>query len=505
LFPIAKAVQATGQPPAHRLFAKLVLTNAEDKLYLPATKHDEAAYLSCSEELVRLPLPLPSLELADGHNTRQVLNYCYRNWRQFFNDRQLLALGLLHQAIQELPDPTVREAVLTVFSGTLEFNNLFASYKGEGTGAIRHMFAHHILKPERVPIEGNVWGTSRSSGSFSTLFKLRLQRALDYRAAPFEVAVERSNGSAVGRKVFGASPAFTGQLSTQWPPPSEPKSRAIFLSCGSSHDTGLNSGSVDLVVTDPPFYDNVHYSELADFFYAWQQLNPSAFQATDATTRHRDEVQDVDAGDFAAKLKAVFAECHRVLKDDGLLVFTYHHSRAEGWSSLADAVLGAGFSIINAHPVKAEMSVATPKAQAKEPIQLDVILVCRKRTVDDRECLDDDTSFQRACAGARRKLSRLDGKSFTLSVNDRRVTLFSQFLVEACVGRSAEQLIGALAARSAALDVAAVNLLSAAGGEPGVLRYPGADAAHNQLMLLERGGKVNPSGSGENKPQSIGA
>jgi putative DNA methylase len=212
----------------------------------------------------------------------------------------------------------------------------------------------------------------------------------------------------------------------------------------------------------------------------------------------------VDAGDFAAKLEAVFAECHRVLKDDGLLVFTYHHSRAEGWSSLAEAVLGAGFSIVNAHPVKAEMSVATPKAQAKEPIQLDVILVCRKRTADDRECLDDDTSFQRACVGARRKVSRLDEKSFTLSVNDRRVTLFSQFLVEACAGRSAEQLIGALAARSTALDVAAVNLLSAAGVEPDVLRYPRAGGAHSQLMLLERGGKVNPSGSGENKPQSIG-
>jgi len=71
-FPILKAVQITGQPPAHRLFAKLVLTSAEDKLYLPATKDDETAYRKCSEELARLRLPLPTLELTDGHNTRQV-------------------------------------------------------------------------------------------------------------------------------------------------------------------------------------------------------------------------------------------------------------------------------------------------------------------------------------------------------------------------------------------------------------------------------------------------
>ena len=47
---------------------------------------------------------------------------------------------------------------------------------------------------------------------------------------------------------------------------------AIYLSCGDSASTGLPPRSIDLIVTDPPFFDNVHYSELADFFHAWQQL-----------------------------------------------------------------------------------------------------------------------------------------------------------------------------------------------------------------------------------------
>ena len=139
------------------------------------------AYERCSKQLARSDIALPGLELADGYNTRQVLNYAYRSWRDFFNNRQLLALGWLHEAILELPDDAARAAMLTTFSGALEFNNMFASYKGEGTGAIRHMFAHHILKPERVPIEGNVWITSKSSGSFSTLFRSRLLRAIEYR------------------------------------------------------------------------------------------------------------------------------------------------------------------------------------------------------------------------------------------------------------------------------------------------------------------------------------
>ena len=179
-----------------------------------------------------------------------------------------------------------------------------------------------------------------------------------------------------------ASP-LSGKIELQWPTDGRFAERATYLSCGNSADTGLPDQSLDLVVTDPPFFDNVHYSELADFFHAWRQLTSSAPDG-DTTTRSPAEVQDADADSFAAKLQAVFRECHRVLKDDGLLVFTYHHSRDEGWTALAEAVLGAGFSVVNSQPVKAEMSVAAPKSQAKEPIQLDIIIVCRKGSVSSQ-------------------------------------------------------------------------------------------------------------------------
>ena len=115
------------------------------------------------------------------------------------------------------------------------------------------------------------------------------------------------------------------------------------------------------------------------------------------------EVQDADAEQFAAKLQGVFRECHRILKDDGLLVFTYHHSRDEGWKALAEAVLGAGFAVVNSQPVKAEMSVATPKSQAKEPIQLDIIIVCRKEGVLESR----RPTVNQALESARAKLGRL--------------------------------------------------------------------------------------------------
>jgi len=67
-------------------------------------------------------------------------------------------------------------------------------------------------------------------------------------------------------------------------------------------------------------------------------------------------------------------------------VFSYHHSREDGWTSVAASVLGAGFRLVQAQPVKAEMSVAMPKLAAKSPIDLDVLMVCRKVARNRRPC-----------------------------------------------------------------------------------------------------------------------
>ncbi|MCG3131839.1 MAG: hypothetical protein FLDDKLPJ_02649 [Phycisphaerae bacterium] len=419
-FTILKAIG--DMRPGFRLFGKLVLRGDNRKEYLPVTDDDLASYRRCGEtlraELSASRLTLPSLCLTDGHNTRQAMNYHFHRWVDFFNDRQLLALGWLRRAIIDLQDSDARDALLTIFSGTLEFNNLFASYKGEGTGAVRHMFSNHILKPERMPIEANVWGTPKSSGGFSNLLRSRLLRAIEYREAPTELC-----GSSLPARV--CSPSFTGRVEPNWPTNEVLKPRGIYLSAGDSACTGLASRSIDIVVTDPPFFDNVHYSELADFFHAWQEIGSEpASGASTVSTRQDGEVQDADADRFAQKLCAVFTECHRVLRDDGLLVFTYHHSRPEGWRSLAAAVWGSGFRFVNAHPIKAEMSVAMPKFQAKEPIQLDVILVCRKQvSADETTCDTED-----ALARARSKLRRLAASGFSLSRNDRRITLIGQLL-----------------------------------------------------------------------------
>lgn len=426
-FPILTAVGDGKGRPAFRLYAKLVLRADGAKEYLRATDADRVDYASASAtldaEVNAGRIALPSLALEMGYNTRQAMRYGFTNWRDFFNNRQLLALGWLRAAVGQIKDPATRAVMLTLSSGLLEFNNLFASYKGEGTGAVRHMFSHHILKPERTPIEANVWGTPKSSGSFSGLYKTRLGRALAYREAPTEV----KGGN--GEKAVVASPAFSGSV-LAWPSSAPFAKRGIYLSCGDSSVSGLPDKSMDLVITDPPFFDNVHYSELADFFYAWAQIGSGA---EPASTRSQGEVQDTDADSFSDKLRAVFAECHRMLKDDGLMAFTYHHSREEGWHSLANAVLGAGWVVVASQPVKAEMSVGTPISAAKDPMTFDIVIVCRKAT---RGYVA--RSRRQAWATARKQLDRLTKAGFKLSRGDQKVVEFGQLLTT--VASSADAL-----------------------------------------------------------------
>ncbi|MBD3561978.1 DNA adenine methylase, partial [Planktothrix sp. FACHB-1355] len=361
-FSIVKAVQNYEKPPAHRMYAKLVLLKDGLKQYLPINEYDITLYESAKKELSSRSNAYPIVAIKPGYNTDQVLNYCYRYWHEMFNERQLLCLNILAEKIKKINDITIRDLFTCLFSGVLEFNNMFASFKGEGTGAVRHLFSHHILKPERTPLEANLWGTPKSSGAFSTLFESRILKAIDYCEKPFEIKVVQNKVKVVTEKLYGLSPAMGLEIVDSFDKISH--NRTVYLDCGDSAEIDIHTESIDAIITDPPFFDNVHYSQLADFFYVWQRYLKSDKIISNETTRHPNEVQSSEISVFAERLQRVFCECYRVLKPDGLMVFTYHHSKAEGWQAILRAIVNSGLVIIAAHPIKSEMSVATPKSQA---------------------------------------------------------------------------------------------------------------------------------------------
>jgi putative DNA methylase len=263
----------------------------------------------------------------------------------------------------------------------LEFNNQFCSFKGEGTGAVRHMFSHHILKPERLPLENSVWGASKSSGTFVSLYRSRLLHAKRYLQYPTDILLTNPSGGskAVSSAVVVSEPLKL-KVTDSWEVFCNESNSTLVLN-GDSAQLPLPDRSVDAVITDPPYFDFVHYSELSDFFFAWLTL---ALQSelkyfARADSSHVGEVQQKSPHAFSVALGRVFSECHRVLKDDGVLTFSFHHSKVEGWSSIYQALDSTRFLVTRVYPVHAEMNVASPKSGAKNPISLDMILVCKKR------------------------------------------------------------------------------------------------------------------------------
>ncbi len=423
-FKIAQAIRLKPHPPKHHLYAKLLLSPKGEKIYSSIDKYDIMLYEEASKKLRTYKNAYPVVPITSGYNTDQILGYNYNYWHEMFNDRQLLSLAILSQRIQKISDEYIRDIFVCLFSGILEFNNMFVSYKGEGTGAVRHMFAHHILKPERVPLEANPWGTPKSSGSFLTMFKGRICKALDYAENPFELVISEEKKAT--NKIYGISPPLGFDIAKNYFDFIE--KRNVYLSCGDSSKTDIPDASIDAIITDPPFFDNVHYSQLADFFYIWQKhiLHASSDDNQVITTRSADEVQNSDADQFAERLTSVFKESHRILKDTGILAFTYHHSRDEGWQAILKAIMNSGFTITAAQPIKSEMSVAMPKTLAKEPIDIDIILACRKRIaiqhINNADCIKN----LEAIASDQIKRFFISGRK--LSKNDIKVIVISNFI-----------------------------------------------------------------------------
>jgi putative DNA methylase len=428
-YKIKDLVLESGRPPTHRLYAVMALKSDGTKIYLSPSAHDFDLLDEARAKLRKESLPLPDMEVRPGHNTNQARGYNYNNWRDFFNERQLLCLGILLKRILLIEDKAIRDQFLCLFSSTLEYNNLFCSFKGEGTGAVRPLFSHHILKPERAVLENSVWGTEKSSGTFSTLFRSRLLKAKQYLDAPFEVSISQSlfgDAKVTGNGKVTSSAKLDLTVTGEWDEFASKPKAALVLN-GDGAELPIPDKSVDAVITDPPYFDFVHYSELSDFFYAW--LAPvlkedySYFSAPDSSHDH--EVQGRDPERFAEKLARVLRKCHRVLKDDGVLSFSFHHSRAEGWLSIYEAVTSAGFQVVAAHPIYGEMKGANPKSSTKEPITLDAILVCKKsagiyeQAEDVIEAIDAETE----------RIGReLKSSGFTLSQADVYVVAMSKAL-----------------------------------------------------------------------------
>jgi len=150
----------------------------------------------------------------------------------------------------------------------------------------------------------------------------------------------------------------------------------------------------DAVFTDPPYYDNVPYADLSDFFYVWLKrtvgdLYPELF-ATPLTPKSQEMVADASKVGgmeqakqrFEKMLTQAFNEVRRVLKPDGIAVIVFAHKTTAAWETIISALLEAGLYMTASWPVHTEMG-SRLRAHESATLASSIYMVCRKRTTDE--------------------------------------------------------------------------------------------------------------------------
>lgn len=375
---IIDAIEQFGKPPERLYGVEYYCPHCDLKGYKAADGGDLALYEKARVkfEAKKDQLPIPEQKVPMGYNTKQMINYGYHYFRDMFNARQLLCLGKLLRAVTRIEDSNVRELMLLAFSETLKFNNTFCRYN-RSKNQLSDIFRGHEYHPQDHPLESNLWGEHYGMG-FGRVFK-KVKVGKKYCNSPFEKYVN-DNGVTQEQSL---SARIEADLVSKFEELGN-EGNALLL-CRSSDFLPLPDQCADLVLTDPPYYDNVMYSELSDFFYVWLRMAlkdeyPQFRAELTPKTKEviKNEAQGKGEEEFLAGLRAVFKECHRVLKDKGLMAFTYHHKKDEAWSAVLEAVLKAGFYITASWPIHSEMSTST-HIYDKKNISYDTIIVARKR------------------------------------------------------------------------------------------------------------------------------
>jgi len=366
---------------------KLIAIIAEGKrgrVYLSPTDDHEVIAQSAN------PAWRPEIEMnQDSKDLLSGRGYGFKYWHELFTSRQMLALTTFSDLIQDAIQNCERDAI---FSG-MKDDKIGLESNGTGATAYAQSVGLYLaFALSRLADYGSTIATWKPSGE-------QVMQTFKRQAIPMTWDFPESN--------FLCEKAICWQNAVKYTVDNLENTRGIVgLPKGFAYQMDAQNQDISknkVISTDPPYYDNISYADLSDYFYIWlrRTLKPifpklystMAVPKTDeliaAPYRHggKEQAEKFFLDGMTRAVHNFSEQAHPAFPVTIYYAFKQSETEDEegtsstGWTTFLEAVLSAGFAITGTWPMRTELSNRMI-GSGTNALASSIILVCRKRTTD---------------------------------------------------------------------------------------------------------------------------
>jgi adenine-specific DNA methylase len=348
------------------------------KLYRIPTKKDLEIFESAKRRLQQLKelkvnglsiVPDESIPYELANSALRARHYGFDQWGKLFNARQLLSIimfGLktrevFSKMLKETQDEEYTKVIVTYLALLVDriadFNSMLCVLNPTGGRGVVHTFGR-----QTVPM---VWDYAETN-------------VFNPEAASWPTGLHMMTETV--QEILLSEPAKVYQ--------------------GTATMLPFTDAFFDAVVTDPPYYDNIQYAEISDFFYVWLKrfigdqypevfstpLTPKSMEIVSNPKRHggKNEAKKF----YEAEMTRAFKEIARVLKENGLLVVVFAHQSTSAWETLINSMIQAQFNVVASWPLHTERQ-GRLRAHESASLASSFFIVCRKHSKNEEAYFED--------------------------------------------------------------------------------------------------------------------
>ena len=411
-WPLTKSGKPRKRPKTRRGF-RIATPKDDNSAWVTQRLRELEPQWDAADILPNEPVPL-------GNDNRPH-NYGMSPWRNMFSPRQQLAHGYCVQAFQELVDEDqasgepgdIRKAAWCYIALALDKvinRNCVRSIWDSGTNKVVQSLLTHDF--------GMKWSYAEMAVTIEGL-------GLDWALDDLQDCIKELVGMSGYPDPSNGTVALALPEETHRAVPTEKvtvESAELLLSLG--------DGSVDAIVFDPPYYDNVSYAELSDFFYVWLKrtagyvhpewfgdyltdktneaiASPARFRTGNGTGKRAKSVKARAYDDYVERMVRIFSECRRIIRDDGIMTIMFTHKTTDAWDALTIGIIEAGFRITATWPVKTE-SDSSLNIRDRAAARSTILLACRPQTSQTASGSSWEQVEQEVAAAVRERLPKLE-------------------------------------------------------------------------------------------------